>query len=113
MSCTGAELDETDSWRDRNGDRLGISVGAMVAVGLATLGDSQRGLVQLTSVIAPPLVLLSALSATGTLLLARKAQRLADRRADHSGSQRDEKRDRRLEVAPQQHVEDRDRKSDE
>lgn len=47
---------------------------AMVAVGLATLGRPEAGLWRLTATIAVPLVLLSAGSAAGSLLLARKAE---------------------------------------
>ena len=47
---------------------------AMVAAGLATLNRADFGVWRITVVISGPLVLLSAVSAAGTLLLARKAR---------------------------------------
>jgi hypothetical protein len=55
---------------------LSLLPAAMVAVGLANM-DSERGigLWQLTSMISGPLILLSAASASASLMLARKAER--------------------------------------
>ena len=54
---------------------LGLVPGAMVVAGLATISDSAPRLLQLTAVISGPLAVMSAASAAGTLLLARRAER--------------------------------------
>lgn len=65
------------AWGALGGLLLGLFPAALVAVGLATLGDGARGLWQLTAMIGGPFMLLGAGSASGTLLLARKAERRA------------------------------------
>lgn len=55
---------------------LSLVPAAMVAVGLATIGREGLGLWKLTAVISGPLILLSALTATAWLVLARGAEHL-------------------------------------
>jgi hypothetical protein len=54
---------------------LSLVPAAMVAVGLATIAEGAMGLWQLTAVVCGPLALLGAASASGSLLLARRAER--------------------------------------
>lgn len=61
-------------WGGIGGMLLGLLPAAMVAVGVATIGRQGLGLWQFTAVISGPLVLLSAASAAGSLLLARRAE---------------------------------------
>ena len=63
------------AWGAVGGLLLSLVPAAMVAVGLARLGSGAPGVWQLTAVISGPLILLSAASATGTLALARMAER--------------------------------------
>lgn len=65
------------AWGAVGGLLLSLVPAAMVAVGLASLGDSARGLWLLTAVISGPLALLSAVSASGSLVLARMAEKRA------------------------------------
>ena len=53
---------------------LSLVPAAMVTVGLATIGEGALGLWQLTAIIAVPLMLMSAASASGSLVLARMAE---------------------------------------
>lgn len=63
----------TAAWGALGGLLLSLVPAAMVGVGLAHLGGgATMGLWQLTGVIAGPLVLLSALSAALTLMLAKR-----------------------------------------
>jgi len=72
------------AWGAVGGLLLSLVPAAMVAVGLASLGDGARGLWQLTAVVSGPLALLGAASASGSLLLARRAEKreLLDAGAD-------------------------------
>ncbi|HEX9165490.1 MAG TPA: hypothetical protein VF862_06240 [Gemmatimonadales bacterium] len=69
------------AWGALGGVLLSLVPAAMVAVGLASIGDSGRGLWQLTALVAGPFALLSAGSAASTLLLARRAEQRALPRA--------------------------------
>ena len=60
-------------WGGLGGLLVGLVPAAMVAVGLATINGPAGGVLSLTAVIVPPLVVLSATSATLTLLVARRA----------------------------------------
>lgn len=62
------------AWGAVGGLLLAAVPGAMVLVGLATLGKDSAGVLALTAKIAPFLMILSSASATTSLLLARKAQ---------------------------------------
>jgi hypothetical protein len=63
------------AWGAVGGLLLSLVPAALVAVGLATLGSPDTlGLWQLTAVIGAPLILLSAGSASGSLILARRAE---------------------------------------
>jgi hypothetical protein len=62
------------AWGAVGGLLLSLVPAALVAVGLASLGRPDASLWQITAVISGPLIVLSALSASGSLLLARKAQ---------------------------------------
>ena len=62
------------AWGALGGLLLSLLPAAMVAVGLASLGRPGAGLWQITAVISGPLILLSAGSASGSLLVARKAE---------------------------------------
>ena len=53
---------------------LSLVPGALVAVGLASVEGGRLSVWQLTAVISGPLTLLSAVSAAGSLMLARKAE---------------------------------------
>jgi hypothetical protein len=63
------------AWGAVGGLLLSLVPAAMVAVGVASGGDSETGLgtVKLTTLIAGPLVVLSSISAAVSLLLARRA----------------------------------------
>jgi hypothetical protein len=63
------------AWGAVGGLLLSLVPAAMVAVGLASIEGGRLGLWQLTAVVSGPLVLLSAVSAAGTLALARRAER--------------------------------------
>jgi hypothetical protein len=62
------------AWGALGGLLLGLLPAALVAMGLATLGREGLGLWRLTAVISVPLTLLSAASASGSLMLARMAE---------------------------------------
>ena len=72
------------AWGAVGGLLLSLVPAAMVAVGLASLGRPDFGLWQLTAVISAPLTLLSAVSASGSLALAQRAEQrvLLDAGAD-------------------------------
>jgi hypothetical protein len=53
---------------------LSLVPAVMVLLGLATMAEGALGLWQLTAIIAVPLMLMSAASATGSLLLARAGE---------------------------------------
>jgi len=61
------------AWGAVGGLVLSLVPAAMVAVGLATLGRPEDSVWAMSATICLPLMLLSALSASGSLLLARKA----------------------------------------
>ena len=63
------------AWGAAGGLLLSLVPAAMVGVGQADIGRPGLGLWTLTAVIAGPLMVLSAASAAGTLLLARSAGR--------------------------------------
>lgn len=65
------------AWGAMGGLLLSLLPAALVAVGLVSMADGGAGLWQLTALIAGPLTLLSAISASGSLLLARKSDRRA------------------------------------
>jgi hypothetical protein len=62
------------AWGAFGGLLLSLIPAAFAVVGLLSVQGGELGLWQLTAVIAGPLVLLSAVSASGSLLLARKAE---------------------------------------
>lgn len=62
------------AWGAVGGLLLSLVPAAMVAVGLATLSRPDAGLWRLTATIGGPLMLLSAGSAAGSLMLARRAE---------------------------------------
>lgn len=62
------------AWGAVGGLLLSLVPAALVVVGLASLGRPDASLWQITAAISGPLILLSALSASGTLMLARMAQ---------------------------------------
>jgi len=72
------------AWGAVGGLLLSLVPAAMVTVGLASIGDATLGLWQLTAVVSGPLALLGAASASGSLLLARRAEKreLLDAGAD-------------------------------
>ncbi|HEX5438015.1 MAG TPA: hypothetical protein VFW98_12695 [Gemmatimonadaceae bacterium] len=72
------------AWGAVGGLLLGLVPAAMVAVGLASIGREGLGLWRLTAIISAPLMLLSAVSAAGSLALARVAEKreLLDSGAD-------------------------------
>jgi len=70
------------AWGAVGGLLLTLLPNALVAVGLAHPGSDDASLWKATAVIAGPFIFLSALSAAGSLLLARRAQ---DRQARASG----------------------------
>ena len=61
------------AWGAVGGLLLSLVPAAMVAVGLASPGRPDAGLWKITATISGPLILLSAVSACGSLLLARTA----------------------------------------
>lgn len=61
------------AWGAVGGLLLSLVPAALVAVGLASLGRPDTGLWKITATISGPLILLSALSACGSLMLARMA----------------------------------------
>jgi len=65
------------AWGAVGGLLLSLLPAALVGVGLATISPSGAGVWQLTAAIVAPLTLLSAVSASGSLLLARTAERRA------------------------------------
>lgn len=62
-------------WGAVAGLLLSLVPAALVAVGLATVGRPDIDLWQITAAISGPLTVLSAVSASGSLALARRAQR--------------------------------------
>jgi hypothetical protein len=62
------------AWGAAGGLMLSLVPAALVAVGLASVEPGALGLWQLTAVIGGPLTLLSAVSASGSLMLARRAE---------------------------------------
>jgi hypothetical protein len=62
------------AWGAVGGLFLSLVPAAMVAVGLASLANPDDNLWQITAVIGGPLVVLSAASAAGSLIIARRAQ---------------------------------------
>jgi hypothetical protein len=62
------------AWGAVGGLLLAAVPGAMVLVGLASIGKEGAGVLALTAKVAPFLMILSSASATTSLLLARKAQ---------------------------------------
>lgn len=62
------------AWGAVGGLLLSLVPAALVAVGLATLGRPDLGLWQITATISGPLILLSAASAAGSLMLARRTE---------------------------------------
>ena len=62
------------AWGALGGLLLGLFPATLVAVGLATFNGSIPGLWQFTAVISGPLMLLSAASASGSLMLARMTE---------------------------------------
>jgi hypothetical protein len=72
------------AWGAVGGLLLSLVPAAMVAVGLASMGRPDFGLWQFTAVISGPLILLSAVSASSSLALARlAADRQLARGRDH------------------------------
>jgi hypothetical protein len=57
---------------------LSLVPAVMVLLGLATMAEGALGLWQLTALVAAPLMLMSAASASGSLVLARMAERPAE-----------------------------------
>lgn len=70
-------LPRVAAWGAVGGLMLALLPAFMVLVGLASMGGKGLGLWQLTAIIAGPLMLLSSASATGSLLIARKAEHRA------------------------------------
>ena len=62
------------AWGAAGGLLLSLLPAALVLLGLASVEGGSLGIWQLTAVIAAPLTLLSAASAAGSLLLARKSE---------------------------------------
>ncbi len=62
------------AWGAVGGLLLGLFPAAMVAVGLASINPGGPGLWLVTAIIVGPLALMSAISASGTLMLARVAE---------------------------------------
>jgi len=62
------------AWGAVGGLMLSLVPAALVAVGLASVEAGALGLWRLTAVISAPLTLLSAVSASGSLMLARMAE---------------------------------------
>ena len=63
------------AWGALGGLLLSLLPAALVIAGLATPADGDAGLWRLTALASGPLILLSAVSASGSLLLARRADR--------------------------------------
>jgi hypothetical protein len=63
------------AWGAVGGLLLSLVPDVMVVLGLATLAPSASPLWTLTAIIAPPFTLLGALSASATLLIARRGER--------------------------------------
>ena len=63
------------AWGAAGGLLLALLPDFLVAAGLASLGTEAMSLWKLTAVIAAPLVVLGAASASGSLILARKAKK--------------------------------------
>lgn len=105
------------AWGALGGLLVSLVPDAMVAVGLATLGRPDLGLWKLTAMISPPLMLLCAASACGSLALARIAERRgllrAESRVDGVGFTRSEAQDylremrRSLNDVPARRIEER------
>ena len=75
------------AWGAAGGLLLSLVPAAAVALGLASLGTPEAGLWRITAVISGPFTLLSALSAAGSLLLARRTeQRVARGRGERLGA---------------------------
>ncbi len=79
IAARGRRFDELSlarvvAWGAVGGLLLSLVPATLVLVGLATLGRPDLGLWPLTAAIGVPLTLLSAASAGGSLLLARKAE---------------------------------------
>lgn len=70
-------LPRVAAWGALGGLMLSLLPASMVLVGLASIGGKGLGLWQLTALVAVPLMLLSSASATGSLLIARTAERRA------------------------------------
>lgn len=70
------------AWGALGGLMLSLLPNALVAVGLADLGSADASLWKATAVIAGPFILLSALSASGSLILARRAHNRETRASD-------------------------------
>ncbi|HEY9516675.1 MAG TPA: hypothetical protein VIQ74_13445 [Gemmatimonadaceae bacterium] len=62
------------AWGAVGGLLLSLVPATMVAVGLATPRSSEGALWQITAMISGPLILLSTVSASGSLMLARRAE---------------------------------------
>jgi hypothetical protein len=74
------------AWGALGGLLLSLLPNALVAVGLADLGSADASLWKATAVIAGPFILLSSLSAAGSLMLARRALDTGARDSvEHSG----------------------------
>ena len=67
-------LSRFSAWGAVGGLLLSLVPAALVAAGLASVESGALGLWQLTAVISGPLTLLSAVSAAGSLALARRAE---------------------------------------
>jgi hypothetical protein len=67
-------LPQFAAWGAVGGLLLSLVPAALVAVGLATLNRPDAGLWQITATISGPLTLLSAVSASGSLMLARMVE---------------------------------------
>jgi hypothetical protein len=76
-------LPRVTAWGAVGGLLLSLVPAAMVGVGLASVAGAARGVWELTAVIAAPLTFMSAVSAGGSLLLARRAENRALHRAEH------------------------------
>jgi hypothetical protein len=74
---TAISLPRMTAWGALGGALLSLVPATMVSVGLATINPSGRGQWELTAAIAGPLMFFSALSATLSLLMARRASRRA------------------------------------
>lgn len=70
-------LPRVAAWGAIGGLMLAMFPSFLVLVGLASLGRPDASLLQLTAIVAAPFMLAGAASSTGSLLLARKAEREA------------------------------------